>query len=193
MGKFKSWFSVFLGNETKRRNLLIVFFFFILEAIALISGNFINAIILAVFFLVYLLIRQMNYLLLIISLIAIFFWSTSTIDAFSRIKKSTIDTLVSPSTFYTNLFTKNTGQTKEVLDNDVLWMLSMIHKYDLKDYRISEALENRDTHQSIVESAWPIKMETSSKNVFIRIADIGAYSMCSVIERTEDYALIQCP
>ncbi len=193
MVKLMNWLSVILGDGIKRRNLLIIFFFLVLEAIALIGGDVISEIILLVFFLVYILRRQSNYIILILTLAAILFWRTSTLDALHWMKNTTIESVNSPSTFYANLFTKNTGQTAEVLDKDVLWMLSIIHKYDLQDYQISQALENRDTHQSIVESAWPVKMETTSKNVFVRAVDIGAYANCTVIERTEDYALLQCP
>lgn len=183
-----------IPSQTIKKNLvLLLVSLFILVIFAILTHYYVLSIFLAIYVVFLVFSRPTKYGFLVISLTLVIFFGSSVPEAIFRIKSNSIQFANHPEQFFTNLFTKNSGLTAEVLDRDVLWMISIINQYDLKDYRISESMENRDTHQSIVEAAWPIRMETNSRNVFIRIQDLGAYKSCVTTTQNEEYALVQCP
>jgi|WetSurMetagenome_2_1015567.scaffolds.fasta_scaffold09991_3 hypothetical protein len=187
-----------LNNPNSRRIsgsriLLICSFFLCLTTLSALAGKYFLVIFVILFFGIFIILRPTSPLFLFVSLGIIILFSTPFLDAMTKLRSSNQKSIESPDVFFENLFTPNSGQTKEVLDQDVLWMLAKIHEFGLKDYQLSNTLDSRDTHQSIVESAWPIRMEFSSKYHFLNVRDLVAFPHCIVLDKSEEQALVKCP
>jgi hypothetical protein len=180
-------------SGSRREILLILLSYFVLVGISLIANNIFLVVFLTLFYLLFLCLKPRNYSFLALAFVVLFIWTTSLLDAFTLIRDASLRTLSDPALFFNNLFTPKTGLTDEVLDRPELWMLEKINKFDLKDYKLTPPLEDRDTFQSMVESAWPIKMESDSRNIFIKARDLDAYAKCKIIDKNEELALVHCP
>lgn len=156
-------------------------------------GNRFYAIFVIIYVFIIVLFRLRSYAILFIPLITIVFFNTNVIESWAKIKTINLSVIEHPSIPIKNIFSPNTGQ--EVLDRKILWMLSMIQNKKLKDYQLSNGLDINDPiKQRIVESAWPIKLESKSKNIFLEFEEINMFPKCEVVEQyNEELAIVHCP
>ena len=90
-----------------------------------------------------------------------------------------------------NIFSPNSG--KEVLPDQVQQMLSLLQLHHILDYRLSKQIEQDSLlDQRIIESAWPIRMESKSLYLLCLIEEIKSNPTCVSIDQSEDVALEYC-
>lgn len=154
-------------------------------------GNRFYAIFILIFFLTLTLSRAPSFTLIAVTALFIIYFNTPAIDTLIHLHQSNMRTSQNISSTLKLIFSPNTGQ--EVLPDQVQNMLSLLKTHQLVDYQISSALfSNQRTMQRITESAWPIKMTTSSSFHLITSDEMNKYSSCSVIDQKEDVALVYC-
>jgi hypothetical protein len=102
--------------------------------------------------------------------------------------KSPIQTLI-------KIYDSEIGIQDETLTPpEVRQMLSLIQKYQLPDFNISPAVEgNVFMSGRLIETAWPIKQETDSKNIFLLSAEAGQYRQCAQLGSEKGIILVHCP
>lgn len=105
------------------------------------------------------------------------------------------------STFRTNVFVSRdiytqidtTGSGKSVLPEDVINILTLIDDHHLQSYGMSSGIQNNALDkQRIVESAWPVKFEKSSKEIFIFNDESSSYSTCKQLDQVGSVTLVEC-
>lgn len=112
-------------------------------------------------------------------------------DALTKISSTTVNAFSNPSTTLYNLFKPNSG--REILSWEIQWVNSIIDDRNLTDYQLSPKLfSDLFVHQRIVETAWPVKLETDSKYVFIFTEEIAFYSGCELIDQKMEIAYVDC-
>lgn len=144
------------------------------------------------FYLVSLLLPKPSFALVLVSIIAYVFVSSVSFSAFTQVRKTIDITTEHPSQPLNNLMLPRTGL--DVLPEPVLQMLDMIDEHELTNYRLSPKYnENYRIVQRIVESAWPLRMTEQAANVFTMIDETDNFSTCTLIDQSEEVALVNCP
>ncbi len=145
------------------------------------------------FFLLLIFTRKKLPALVIIPVLFILFFNTSILDGLVKIKTTTLNAATNPYVTDKNIFTANSGN-EEVLEWDLLWMKSVINDLGLKDYQLSPKLaaDLRISHQ-IVVTAWPVKLESTSTNIFIETDEISQYPGYTLYDKEKDIALVYRP
>lgn len=93
--------------------------------------------------------------------------------------------------FRRNLTTPHAGE--QVLPAAVQEMLTMLRKHQIVSYTLSKKIINQALlHQRIVESAWPRRMSSESKNKLIFISELVNSTDCTEVERGKEVALVFC-
>ena len=69
----------------------------------------------------------------------------------------------------------------------------MIDDHRLQTYGLSpEIQKNALDQQRIVESAWPVKFEKISRNVFIFADEISEFGTCKQLDQIGSVVLVEC-
>lgn len=129
----------------------------------------------------------------IILLVFIFF--TPTFDSIIQLRNNTISVYEDKKIDLREVLAPNSGLfSNKFVPNEVKEMLMLIDRFQLNDYQISKSMqENQSIFQRIVETAWPIKMEPFSQNLFFSIDDLDQYKGCIEIGRESEIVLVHCP
>jgi len=156
-----------------------------------ILGNPLYSLFIIIFFLILLILKESSLMLLTLTLISITVFSTQLIDTLANLKESDINSLHYYQNTIQNVFTPNSGQ--EVLPQPVLQMLEIIETNQIEDYQLSDLLEKDPSiFQRISESAWPVRMSSTSKYFFITPNEIENYTACTMIGQSGETVLVVC-
>jgi hypothetical protein len=192
----KEFFLNTLKPFFTRRRILLIVATLLVAGWALVNFNHdhrMYALFIVAFFLVSLLLPKPSFTLVVVSVVAYVLLSSVAIPALSQVRNTIMDASVHPKAPITNLMTPHTGL--EVLPEVVQQMLGLIEAHDeVTSYRLSAGLsEDYHTVQRITESAWPVRPVESSPYVLVGINEIPDYLTCTVVDETEEVALVHCP
>jgi hypothetical protein len=155
-------------------------------------GNRFYAILILPFFLILAIIRRPFYPLVAIAVIVIVLLNTPSLDSWTDAVRSNLTAVEHPGQTIRNLFFPNTG-VQLALPREAQQTLQMLTKHQLTSFTLSDKiLQDQLVWQPIVESSWPIKMETSSPNLFILIEEVNDYPTCTIIDTEKEVALESC-
>ena len=83
---------------------------------------------------------------------------------------------------------------KQALPMLVYYMLQFMQKHPLQDFSLAgQKFQDQKTQQRIIESAWPIRLDPASKNVFVLPDAMADYKTCTVIDQRINVELVRCP
>ena len=154
-------------------------------------GNKIYGFFIIVFFFILMLSRSRNFILVAIPVLVIVLFNTSTIDTATQLKKWNLNTVQNYKRTLIHIFTPNSGQN--VLPARVRQMLSLLIDNHVASYRLSDQLyQDPLVMQRIVESAWPIKLDSTSPYLLSLPAELTNNPTCSVIDDRKDVVLAYC-
>lgn len=143
-------------------------------------------------FLLLILNRPPRFMLVAGLVLAIVLFTTPTIATWTALQQSNLHTVQNLESSLTNIIIPNSG--KEALPKKVQRMLELLHTHHIASYRLSNRLEQDiEIKQRITESAWPIKMESTSPYLLVLVDEINNYSPCTEIGQKKDVALVYCP
>lgn len=136
--------------------------------------------------------RKRTLAVVAIPVLFVMFYSTPLSEALNRVKSTALNAAADPSAMVNDLFTADSG--RENLDWDILWMNTAIQEFDLDDYRLSPNLEAETRIiQRVVETAWPVKLEPTSLNVFISQEEQAQFDKCDLVDKERNILLVHCP
>lgn len=155
-------------------------------------GNEFYAIFVLFLFLSMSVFRLRNFTLIAISVLAIILFKTPIFDTWVEVRDSnlSISMLSSFRTSMSNLFALNSG--KEALPVHVRRMVVLIEESKISDYRLCTTYEQEGS-QRIIESAWPVRKDASSKYVLCSLDEIQNMAGCTEIKERGDVGLAYCP
>lgn len=155
-------------------------------------GNELYAVFMVFFFIILSFFRLKNFTLIAAAALVIVLFKTPVLNTWAEIRASNLDTFQTFKPSVLKLFTPDSG--KEILPNDVKRMLSLLHENKIVEYRLCDSFaQDPLTSQRIVESAWPIKYELSSKYLLCPVEEIEIITGCNEIARLKDVSLAYCP
>jgi hypothetical protein len=151
----------------------------------------VDAFFIIAFFLFLIFFRPRHFILVAAFVLVIVLFDTPTLDTWTKLKELNLSTYQHVPPVLAQLFEPNSGQ--HVLTGQVRKMLALIQTHQLTSYRLSTSF-NQDEwiRQRMIESAWPIKMESSSPFLFSPIEILNNNPNCDVIDQKEDVALEYC-
>jgi len=154
-------------------------------------GNKFYAVFMIFFLLLLIAIRPPAFILVAVSVLVIVFFNTPIINTVTELKRSNLIAVSHIKPSLDKIFRPNTGE--EVLPVQVQQMLSLLRSHHISSYQVvGQFTTDGLIMQRIVESAWPIKMETTSSYFFIALTEINNYPACKLIDQKEDVALAYC-
>jgi len=154
-------------------------------------GNKFYGLFIIAFFLILVIARPPSFLLLAVSVLVIVLFNTPTIDTLAQLRLSNLSAGRHPRPFLTRVFSPNSG--KEVLPIQVQQMLSLMQEHQISNYQLSNQLDSDPLiKQRIIESAWPIKMDSTSPYLFSSLEETITNPTCVVIDQKEDVTLADC-
>jgi hypothetical protein len=121
------------------------------------------------------------------------FYKPPIVEAIGKLFGSTFFAAINFQSFQSNLKTPHAGEY--VLPSAVKEMLAFLRTHQLASYQLSEQItkkENLLIYQSIVESAWPSRIDPKSNYKFIFITELNDISNCEEKERGKEVALVFC-
>ena len=130
---------------------------------------------------------------LILLAVFVILYKPPIVEAIGKLFRSTFYAVRDVRSFQMKLDTPYSGEN--VLPTPVQEMLSLLRTHHLKDYRVSEPIrdaENGLIYQRVVESAWPTRINPSSKNKFAFISESDVTTGCTEQERKKEIALVFC-
>jgi len=154
-------------------------------------GNKFYGLFIIAFFVILVIARPPSFLLLAASVLVIVLFNTPTIDTLAQLKLSNLSAGKHPRPFLTRIFSPNSG--KEVLPIQVQQMLSLLQEHQIASYQLSNQLDSDPLlKQRIIESAWPIKMDSASPYLLSSLEETITNPACVVIDQRKDVALADC-
>ena len=156
------------------------------------QGNKLYAVFIILFFIVLIISRSTNFMLISASILVLVMFKTPILETWIELKQINIESFQPLRSSLNKFFTPNSG--REVLPDEVQQMLTLIQKNNLPDYQLSASLQKDELiKQRIVESAWPVKNEKSSQYLLYSIDDDKNTLMCNEFDRMENIILVYCP
>ena len=157
-----------------------------------VQGNKLYAVFIVLFFIVLVISRSSNFTIISASVLIIIMFKSPILETWVEIKQINLETFQPLRTSLNKLFAPNSG--REALPNDVQQMLILIQENNLPSYRLSASFQNDELiKQRIVESAWPVKNEQSSKYLLSPVDEAEDIPACNEFDRTENVVLVHCP
>lgn len=185
----------FKKNIDDSHNSRYVFNFLMLAGWSLfqyIRGNELYAICVFLLFIVLSIPRLRSFALIGAFVLVIILFKTPILDTWTEIRKTNLLTFQSFKPSIARIFSPNSG--RDTLPGDVQQMLSLLQENNITEYRLAISFEKDPlTHQRIIESAWPVKLEARSIYVLLPTSEIANLSDCIEIDRRKDVALVSCP
>jgi hypothetical protein len=154
-------------------------------------GNKIYGLFIIVFYLILVMSRSPNFILVVIPVLVIVLFNTSTLDTGTQLKQWNLNTVQNYKRTLIHIFTPNSGW--EVLPGQVQQMLSLLRSNHVTSYQLSPQLyQDPLIMERVVESAWPIKMDSASSYRLSLINETNDNLSCVVIDHTKEVTLAKC-
>ena len=154
-------------------------------------GNKFYALFIIVFFLILAISRPPSFMLVAIPVLVIVLFNTSIIGTATQLKQWNLNTIQNYKRALVNIFTPDSG--RKVLPDQVRQMLSLLISNHITSYQLSPRLyQDPLIMQRIVESAWPIKMDSTSPYRLSLIDEPNHNPTCAVIDHTREVILANC-
>lgn len=156
------------------------------------QGNELYAVFMIFFSAILSIIRLKNFILIATATLVIVLFKAPVLNTWTEIKASNLETFQTFKPSISKVFMPNSGN--EILSNNVKRMLSLLHENGIAEYRICNSFrEDPLTNQRIVESAWPIRLEPTSKYLLCPMEEIKTITGCNEIANLKDVSLAYCP
>lgn len=180
------------GHLFDRKRLLYIFMLGVWALFQYRQGNELYAIAIILLYALLSMPRFRNFTLVAACVLVILVFKMPTVETISEIKNTNLKAFQSFKPSLNTILTPNTGL--EVLPKGARQMLELVKIHSVPDYRLSDSLlQDPLISQRIIESAWPIKMEITSRYLFLLTPEITNYPACDKIDRRDDIILAYCP
>jgi len=155
-------------------------------------GNELYAIFMLFLFISLSIFHLKNFTIIAVSIFVIILFKTPVLDTWTEIKDSNLYTFQSFKPSISKLFTPDSG--KDILPSDVRKMLSLLQENKITKYQLCNSFEfDPLINQRIVESAWPIRKEVTSRYLLCPTEEVKNMTACTEIARQKDVSLAYCP
>jgi hypothetical protein len=154
-------------------------------------GHKIYGLFIIAFFIILTMIRSSNLILVAIPVVMLIIFNTSIVDSIVQLERSNLNSIQNYQQTLAHIFTPNSG--REVLPGQVRQMLSLLISNHVTNYQLSHQLyQDPLLMERIVESAWPIKMDSASSYRLSLIDEPDDNSACIMIDHTKEVVLANC-
>jgi len=180
-------------NQISQRHKWLVFFlsFGIWALLQYQFGNKLYILFMVAILFTLTLLRRSQFTLVAVVVATIVFSKTPVPDTLTKLWLSNLVIIQNIKPSLANVFTPNSGQ--EVLSVRVRRIIALLQTNHITEYQFSKGLEQEgETKQRVIESAWPIRFNTSSRH-FLYLTAEELNPVCVEIDRNMDVVLAYCP
>lgn len=136
-------------------------------------------------------IKKPNIVLLLTPVLILLIFKSQPLNTFGSLREQFTSFMSKPEYFLTNIFTPKSGM--EVLPEQALQIHELIDQFGLSDYWLTDGLqEDNEIKEKIIESSWPVIIDSGSPYVFGYRDEFTDRDGCTVIGTQLDIELGYC-
>lgn len=155
------------------------------------TGHLLLAVLIVVFSIVAVVIRRPSLVFLLAPVFLLLIFKAQPLNTFGSLREQFTALMSKPEEYLENLFTPNSGT--EVLPEEALLIHELVRQFDVSNYWLTDDLqEDNEIKEKIIESVWPVQIDSNSPYVFGYADEFSDRSDCMVIGSCQDIELGYC-
>lgn len=162
-----------------------------MTVVNVLTDHLLLAVLLVVFSIAAVAIRRPSLVLLLTPVLLLLVFKAQPLNTLGSLREQFTALMSKPEEYLENLFTPNSGT--EVLPEEALLIHELVRQFDVSDYWLTDGLqEDNEIKEKIIESVWPVQIDSNSPYVFGYVDEFSNRSDCIVIGSRQDIELGYC-